>query len=246
MRLWPVRSVGRAVGDREVAGPAILSTVPRDGLRAPNIPFVGLAEGYALNAIRKTGVPLQRIRPALELLGKEMGLGHALASRKLFTDGAEVLFDYAQKTGGDEGEAVRELVVVRNRQRVFADVVEGYLQRIEFGADGFATAIPLTGFDKAELVADVRRSFGQPIFRHGGVRLQDALSLFKAERSIDDVSEEYGIPRDELEDVLAVLIKVARERACDGRPAVLRRPQPRPASGSEPPSGRWMDSDLGP
>lgn len=164
VRLWPVRSVGRAVGDREVAGPAILSTVPRDGLRAPNIPFVGLSEGYALNAIRKTGVPLQRIRPALELLGKEMGLGHALASRKLFTDGAEVLFDYAQKTGGDEGEAVRELVVVRNRQRVFADVVEGYLQRIEFGADGFATAIPLTGFDKAELVADVRRSFGQPIF----------------------------------------------------------------------------------
>ena len=32
------------------------------------IPFIGLAEGYALAAIRRTGVSLQRIRPALERL----------------------------------------------------------------------------------------------------------------------------------------------------------------------------------
>jgi hypothetical protein len=194
---------------RDVVGEAVLSTVPRAGFRGPNIPFVGLAEGYALAAMRKTGVPLQRIRPAIELLDDEMGLKHALASQRLFTDGAEVLFDYADKTGGDEGEAVRELVVVRNNQRVLADVVQGYLQRIEFGGDGFATAIPLPGFEKAELVADVRRSFGQPVFRHGGARLEDALSLFKAERDIAVVAEEYGIPREEFEDVLAVLIKIA-------------------------------------
>jgi hypothetical protein len=38
------------------------------------------------------------------------------------------------------------------------------------------------------------------------VRLEDAISLFKAERDIDVVSEEFGIPRVELEDVLAVLV----------------------------------------
>lgn len=150
-------------------------------------------------------MPLRRIRPALERLDQEMGLKHALASQKLFTDGAEVLLDYAREAGRDEGDAVRELVVVRNNQRVFAEVVAGYLQQIEFGADGFATAIPLPG-RKAELVADVRHSFGQPVFRHGGARLEDAISLFKAERDIDVVSEEYGVPRAELEDVLAVLV----------------------------------------
>jgi uncharacterized protein (DUF433 family) len=204
-RNW-ARGYHSVIKGREVDGAPILSTVPRAGARGPNIPFVGLAEGYALNAIRRTGVPLQRVRPALERLNDEFGLRHALASRKLFTDGAEVLFDYATKTGGEEGEAVKELVVVRDGQRVFNEVVGDYLQQIVFGEDGFATAIPLPGFRKAELIADVRRSFGQPIFSRSGVRLEDAISLFKAERDIDVVSEEYGIPRAELEDVLAVLV----------------------------------------
>jgi len=205
-RNW-ARGYHSVVRGREVTGAPILTTLSKHGPRGPNIPFVGLAEGYALAAIRRSGVPLQRIRPALEQLDTEFGIKHALASEKLFTDGAEVLFDYAEKTGGDEGDAVRDLVVVRNNQRVFAEVVANYLHRIQFDADGFAMAVPLPGFWKAELIADVRRSFGQPVFRHGGVRLEDAISLFRAERDITVVSEEYGIPREELEDVLAVLIR---------------------------------------
>lgn len=205
-RNW-ARGYRSTVRGREVTGAPVLTAIGEPGHRGPNIPFVGLAEGYALAAIRNSGVPLQRIRPALAQLNVEFGLEHALASMKLYTDGAEVLFDYAEKTGGDEGDAVRDLVVVRDNQRVFAEVVEDYLHRIEFGADGFAAAVPLPGFRTAELVADVRRSFGQPVFRHGGARLEDAISLFRAERDIKVVSEEYGIPHGELEDVLAVLIR---------------------------------------
>jgi hypothetical protein len=36
---------------------------------------------------------MQRIRPAIDVLSQEVGLEHALASRRLYTDGAEVLFD---------------------------------------------------------------------------------------------------------------------------------------------------------
>lgn len=204
-RNW-ARGYQSVVRGRPVEGAAILSTVSKEGPRGPNIPFIGLAEGYALSAIRKTGVPLQRIRPALQRLNHEFGLEHALASRKLHTDGAEVLYDYGERTGGETRDAVGDLVVVRNGQRVFTEVVRDYLQQIVFGSDDFATAVPLPGF-KAELIADVRRSFGQPIFKHAGVRLEDALSLFKAERDIDVVSEECAIPRAELEDVLAVLVK---------------------------------------
>jgi len=205
-RNW-ARGYHLVVEGREVTGRPVITALARAGQRGPNVPFVGLAEGYALAAMRQAGVPLQRIRPALERLNQEMGLQHALASKRLFTDGAEVLFDYAAKAGGAEVEAVRELVVVRDGQRVFTEVVSEYLQRIVFGSDGIAAALPLPGFDRAELVADVSRSFGQPVFRHGGARLEDAISLFVAERDVDVVSEEYGIPRRELEDVLAVLVK---------------------------------------
>ncbi|WP_157538498.1 MULTISPECIES: DUF433 domain-containing protein [unclassified Nocardioides] len=193
---------------REVVGIPVITAVAKEGARSPDIPFVGLAEGYALAAIRRSGVPLQRIRPALEVLAKEMGLPHALASDRLFTDGAEVLFDYAATADPSESAAVRELVVVRDGQRVFADAVESYLQRIVFGDDGFAQALPLPGFSRAEVVADVRRSFGQPIFSRGGARLEDVLSLFRAERDLSVVAEEFGIPRSDLEDVLATLLPV--------------------------------------
>jgi hypothetical protein len=71
----------------------------------PIIPFIGLAEGLVLAATRRSGVPLQRIRPALERLDEEFGLAHALASQRLYTDGAEMLFDYAESA--DDPTAAR-------------------------------------------------------------------------------------------------------------------------------------------
>jgi len=207
-RNWS-RGYRSVVGGREVSGKPVLTAIGKPGQRGPAIPFIGLAEGYALAALRRTGVPLQRIRPALERLDAEMGVEHALASAKLFTDGAEVLFDYADRAGGDAAVAVRELVVVRQGQRVFPEVVAGYLQRIEFGADGFATALPLPGFGHADVLADVRRSFGQPIFARGGARLEDALSLFRSGEDLAVVAEEYGIPYLELEDAVRQVVKTS-------------------------------------
>jgi len=58
---------------------------------------------------------MQHIRPAIDVLARELGLEYALASRRLYTDGAEVLYDYARHASDTpEGESVRELVVVRN------------------------------------------------------------------------------------------------------------------------------------
>jgi hypothetical protein len=107
------------------------------------IPFIGLAEGLVLTALRRSGVALQRIRPALSRLAADFVLDHALASRRLYTDGAEVLFDYADDEDPDTARAVRSLVVVRNGQRVFNEVVEAYLQRVEYGPDGYPRLIEL-------------------------------------------------------------------------------------------------------
>ncbi|MBM6399834.1 hypothetical protein [Phycicoccus sonneratiae] len=192
---------------RTVVGDPVITSVERVTTRGPAIPFVGLAEGYALAAIRRTGVPLQRIRPALERLSQEMGVRHALASHQLFTDGAEVLFDYASHAPHEDAEALRDLVVVRDGQRVFKQVVAEYLQKIVFGTDGFATAVPLPGYTTAQLVADLRRSFGQPTFVHGGARLDDALSLFRSGEPLAVVAEEYGVPPKELEDAVRQVVR---------------------------------------
>ena len=197
-------------GQREVVGAPILTTLRRPGARGPVIPFIGLAEGVVLTAMRRSGVPLQRIRPALEQLDAQFGLAHALASRRLYTDGAEVLFDYAE-AAADPGlvRAASELVVVRNGQRVFNAIVAAYLQRMQFDTDGYVRLIRLPAYETAELVVDPSRGFGQPIFARGGARLEDALALFRAGEPLDVVADEYGIPPEQLEDAVRIATRPA-------------------------------------
>jgi uncharacterized protein (DUF433 family) len=193
-----------------VTGDPLLSAVPGIGPRRPVIPFIGLAEALVLTALRRSGVALQRIRPALARLSEEFGLEHALASRRLYTDGAEVLFDYADDLGDADASAVtRALVVARNGQRVFNDVVVSYLQRLEYGDDGYPQLIELPAYSVAKVIVDPARGFGQPVFRSGGARVEDALSMFRAGESLETVADEFRIPVDELEDVVRIATRPA-------------------------------------
>jgi uncharacterized protein (DUF433 family) len=193
-------------GRPKVTGePVVTAFRNRDGRRSPIVPFVGLVEGMVLAAIRKRGVPLQRIRPALKVLTENIGLEHALASRALYTDGAEILYDYAETIGDSpEARSARDLVVVRHGQRVFAEVVEDYLHRIQYASDGYARLIHLPQYRRADVLADPTRSFGQPIFRHGGARVADALQRFWAGEDLQVVAREFGIQVADLEDALRV------------------------------------------
>jgi uncharacterized protein (DUF433 family) len=209
LRTWTHGYRQHRAGRPDVMGAPILTIVPGTGAHGAVVPFIGLAEGLVLAALRGSGVSLQRIRPALARLGSDLGLEHALASRRLYSDGAEVLFDYADDADPDTARAVRNLVVVRNGQRVFNEVVESYLRRFEFGEDGYPSLIELPAYDVAEVVVDPRRGFGQPIFRRGGARLEDALSLFRSGESLETVADEYGIPLDQFEDAVRIATRPA-------------------------------------
>ena len=137
-----------------VTGAPVLSTInDADG---PSVPFISLVEGMVLAAIRKTGVLMQRIRPALLALQDQLGIEHALANRRLYSDGAEVLFDFSQQSDEMAGvvTAANELVVLRNGQRVFSEIIGDYLLRIEYGDDGYARLVYLPDYQHRQVVAD--------------------------------------------------------------------------------------------
>jgi uncharacterized protein (DUF433 family) len=153
---------------------------------------------------------MQRIRPAIDVLSRELGLEHALASRRLYTDGAEVLFDYAEHAGDTpEGDSARELVVVRNNQRVFSEIVQAYLQRIDFAADGYAQLIHLPQYRIASVTVDPDHAFGRPRFSRGGATVEDVIDLFRSGEPVDAVADEYGLSRNEVEDVIRVATRAA-------------------------------------
>lgn len=193
---WVRGYVRRPAGRKPVKGDALLTSIPGGRL---TVPFVGLAEGMVLAAFRETGIPLQRIRPALEQLEQDMGVEHALASNHLYTDGAEVLFDYAEASGDKQ---LRLLTVVRSGQRVFHDIISDYLTRIEYDG-GWASRLTLPTTKEQLLVADPERAFGQPIFIHGGARLADVIGRIEAGEEPNAVADDYGVPLTDVQAALA-------------------------------------------
>ena len=207
---WAKGYTRRPPGGQPVVGPPIITAAAAGRWGEPTIAFVGLAEALVLAAVRRSGVPMQRVRPALEALQKEIGVEHALASRRLFSDGAELLYDFGEsRRGTDEGDRALELVVVRSGQRVFADVIRDYLQRIEYAEDDYAAVISVPAYARADVVADPTRSFGAPIFQRGGVRVEDVLERFWSGDTLGEVAAEFGVPVDHVEDV----VRVASRRA---------------------------------
>lgn len=148
---------------------------------------------------------MQRIRPALEELKKGLGLRFALASERLYTDGAEILFDYsASHPDPQVAQATRQLVVVRNNQRVFSDLIEEYLKRLEYARDGYVKLIRVPGYEQAEIIVDPYRSSGAPIFARGGCRVKDVMYRYHAGETVQQLTAEFGVPAAQVEDAIHV------------------------------------------
>ena len=201
---WAKRPKRRT--DRQAAaGGPIVTYVKPERPRFPSIPFVGLAEAMVLAAVRRSGVPLQRIRPALEALERELGVQHALANQSLYTDGAEVLYDYSKRhPDADGADAALRLVVIRNNQHVFIELIEEYLRCLVYAPDGYVELMRLPAYRTAEVVVDPTRSGGNPIFARGGCRVRDVMERFWAGDPLKYLPEEFGVPEDHIEDALRV------------------------------------------
>lgn len=202
---WSKGYVRRPAGRPTVHGAAIVTSLPAER-GWPSIPFGGLAEAMVLAAFRRSGVSLQHIRLAVDVLSREMEVEHALASRRLYSDGAVILFDYADRQSDDELAGLTEVV---SHQRVFSAVVRDYLERIEYGDDLWAVRVTSPATPRPVVEADPARAFGQPIFKRGAAPVESIESRIKAGEAIDHVAADFGVPADDVAEYLRVPLPVA-------------------------------------
>lgn len=188
------------IGEPDECGPVNTSLARRKGDRR-SISFIGLVEAMVVQAFRKRGLPLQRIRKALEVLSNEGELEHALASRKLYTDGAELLYDYAKR---NQDKQLMLLTVVSTGQRVFHEVIDTYLQRITFG-EIWATelVLPVTKRPLLRVIPGV--AGGDAIFVNGGATLSAVSSRVRAGEELDSIAADFGTPVDEIREALSAI-----------------------------------------
>lgn len=158
--------------------------------RGVTVPFVGVAEAWVVRAFRNAGVSLPRIRTAVEKLRDDIGIEHALASERLKTDGADILWDL-QEFGELQDN---RLIVVRNGNAVFGEVVREHLTRVSY-RDGFAGSLSLKRADGIDMLVDPRVAYGQPVLADYGVRVADIVARIESGEAIDDIAKDWDIPR---------------------------------------------------
>lgn len=191
-----IRRWGGSITDKPV-----ISVVSRTG-RAARVPFVGLVEAFVLRALRQAGVPANQVRPVVQRLQRDFGVAHALASERLYTDGAELAFDVLGVSRNPSAAPVMRAGLPR-----FRDVLHGQLFGISYGPDGRAQRLRLPAYETAEVIVDPRQAFGQPFVARGGARVEDLLDRFGAGESCDAIAEDFDVLPIEVEDVIRVALR---------------------------------------
>lgn len=195
-------------GRRRVTGTPVITALPSRQRGAPVIPFVGLAESMVLAAFRRAGVSLQHIRRAIPVLERQVGVEHALASKRLYTDGAAILYDFVHE-GPFDAQAAAELsglTRVVDGQRVFAEIVRDYLRRITYARDGWAAQLVLPHGDRDLLRVRPDKAAGRPLFIRGGAPLDAVVSRWRAGDRLAALAADFEVPADDLEDALRVAV----------------------------------------
>jgi uncharacterized protein (DUF433 family) len=136
------------------------------GLGEASLPFVGFVEAVAVQAFRRTGTVLPRIRLIATALRVELGVAHPLASSRLLAPG---VLDHLEELG--------PIHVARPIPR---DRPVDRLRSVTYGPDGYAARIELPQYRPTRVVADPTIAFGQPIVAGNGTRVVDVVHRFRA------------------------------------------------------------------
>ena len=200
LKYWthPHERVGRS-GQRLRSEPLVTYLPSRAG-GLPSVPFIGLAEAVFLASLRRAGVSVREVRPALQLVRERIGVEYALASRRLYVLGPQLLWDAADEADLDPC-VKRDLIVLRNGQYVFRSAVDHYLKKIEYSADDYATRLQLPGYEVANVIADPAMNFGRPFFASTGTPIGAVLSRLKAGEPVADVADDFDLDAEEVLEV---------------------------------------------
>lgn len=168
------------------------------------LPFSGLAEAFVLTRLKEAGVPMKRIRPAVEELKREMGsMEHVLLSERLKTDGARVIFEYLVDENPDFApvDTLTTVGSTPDRQIMFREALVGQLESITY-TSGLLERITLP-FYGVPVTISPSINAGRPTISGRGVRVDVLVERARAGEQAVDLAEDFDIPIGDVERLLA-------------------------------------------
>ena len=168
------------------------------GLDPRFLSFNNLVEAHVLSAIRQQRVSIENIRKAILFCRKKMGTQRPLLDEQFQTDGVSLFVE----------ELGKLINVSRDGQLGMKDVFKMYLRRIERNTNGIPIRLfPFTHSSPdnrapRNIVIDPVIAFGRPSIARCGIPVKSITDQFKAGDSIDDLMDDFGLKREEVEEAI--------------------------------------------
>lgn len=201
LRSWVVGRHYPVSGHKKFFPPILEIADRKGGL----LSFINVVEAHVLSAIRREhGIQLSKVRKAIDYCKREFDSENPLANQRLETDGLNL---FVQKYG--------DLVnISREGQLAIRVLIETYLQRIRRDPTGVPIKLyPFTRRGRADepskVVMDPTISFGRPTLVDTNIPTSILAERFKAGDSSEELAEDYGRQKAEIEEALRYEIKVA-------------------------------------
>jgi uncharacterized protein (DUF433 family) len=197
VRAWAVGQPWHRRGSHGFFKPVIQGQRTKSGLA---FSFVNLVELHVLSALRRINqLPLGKVRKSLDYLARRYpGVTHPLADLDLLTDGLDLWL-----------EELGSLVAISaSGQTGIRDVLETRLRRVEREQSGRALRLfPFTrsaasADEPRVIVIDPRISFGSPVLSATGIPTRILEQRFTDGDSVEHLSRDYGLSRDEIEEAI--------------------------------------------
>ena len=144
--------------------------------------------GY-LREYRRKGVPLQRLRPVIDALRRELGTPYPLATAKPYVYDKELVLELQEKAGLPQAIAI----VIRSGQEILmAPETNRFFKKVEFdpGASGDALRLRPAG-EASPVVIDPLVRFGRPSVQ--GVATDRLWELHDAGESFEEIADGYDL-----------------------------------------------------
>ena len=164
--------------------------------------FINLVELFVLAAIRrKYDVALPQVREAVAYLTRRFPSPHPLADHEFQTNGVHL---FAEKFG-------ELLNLSRDGQVEMKELLLAHLRCVQRDPAGIPLKlyllprnprIDVAGREHGAVVIDPRFGFGRPVIDGTGIRTDVVVERFSAGEKIEALAEDYGRPKDDIEEVL--------------------------------------------
>lgn len=153
-------------------------------------------ETRLLSEYRSAGVPMVRMRPAVERLRETYGK-YPLAHARPFVNEKELVLTVQEDVG--LAKELR-LVLVRNGQIVLTEPAQSFFDSAQYSVTSDVVERLRPVSDVAHVFLDPLRQFGEPVVR--SVRTEIIAEQLRAGETIDSIVETYELDRPLVEDAL--------------------------------------------